>query len=103
MTTVPKVDTPPPADNSKTLTLQSDSKALYARPTAGGNAAGVDISGKAVDAPAGPVPSPNSVNVPGAPPSTGGTQVGPDMGHGATIILTGISGGGDTDNDGDTL
>jgi hypothetical protein len=102
MTTVPNANTPAPADNSKTYTLQSDSKALYARPTAGGNAAGKDIAGKPVDAPAGVIPA-SSINKTGAPPSTGGTQVGPDMGHGATQILTGISGGGDTDNDGDTL
>lgn len=74
---------------------------MYVRPTAGGNAAGTDIAGNPVDAPAGPVPA-GAINVPGAPPSTGGTQAGADMGHGATQILTGISGGGDTDNDGDT-
>lgn len=95
MSTVPGPDTPAPANNAKTTLLSSD-PGLYVRPTAGGNASG----GAAV--PPGPTPA-SSISMAGAPVGTGGTQTGPDMGHGATQILNGISGGGDTDNDGDTL
>lgn len=77
MTTVPTPDTPAPANNAKTLLLQSD-PSLYVRPTAGGNAAGT-----AGDAPAGPTPG-YAVNMAGNAPAGGG----PDMGHGATQIVS---------------
>lgn len=94
MSTVPQAGDPAPADNSHT-TLIGNGSGMYARPTAGGNA-----SGDAGDAPAGPTPG-YSINMTGAPVSTNGTQAGPDMGHGATQILTGTS-GADMDNDNDT-
>jgi hypothetical protein len=74
------------------MLLSSDSN-LYVRPTAGGNAGAAPAA----------IPTQGQINRPGNSPSEGGTQAGPDMGHGATQILSGISGGGDTDNDGDTL
>ena len=88
-TTVPKADTPPPADNSKTFTLQSNSHELYGRPTAGNNqipgasALGPGASAPAADA--GSIPG-YAVNWAGEPPSAGGTQVGADVGSIATII-----------------
>lgn len=129
MSTVPKADTPPPANNAKTLTLQSDEN-LYVRPTAGGNRSGQASGplGTAPDAPpAGNVPAnpikdslSGAVNDPsyqmanpGADPSVGGTQTGPNFGHGATQIVaqpdaTGhpagdISGGGTVGNSGKGL
>lgn len=75
MTTVPTPGTPAPANNAKTLTLQSDPN-LYVRPTAGGNA-----SGDAAVAP-GAVPGSGAYSA----PSPAGTGT-PDMGHGATQIV----------------
>ena len=89
MSTVPGPGAPAPANNAQTLLLQSD-PGLYVRPTAGGNTSGA-ASGALGTAPGQPpagnimgnysVPSP-------APVSTGGTQTGPDMGHGATIVVS---------------
>jgi hypothetical protein len=61
----------------------------YARPTAGGNAAGGSPEGGSSNAPAGATPGAGaySPNLAGNPPSTGATQVGPDFGHGATIVV----------------
>jgi hypothetical protein len=88
MTTVPGSDTPMPADNHKITLLQSDEN-LYVRPTAGTNAASAGSSlgpgPTAADAPAGLVPG-YAINWSGAAASTGGTQVGNDVGSGATII-----------------
>jgi hypothetical protein len=54
----------------------------YSRPTAGGNA-----TGDAQTAP-GVIPGAGAYAAPAAAPvSTGGTQVGPDFGHGATIVI----------------
>ena len=102
MTTVPKADTPAPANNAKT-TLVSDSMSHgYGRPTAGGNATGD------APAPAGNVMGGYSVPAP-APVSTGGTMAGPDFGHGATIVgpsadrpsgASDVSGGGTVGNSG---
>lgn len=133
--TVPKADTPPPANNAKTTLISSD-PSLYARPTAGGNVAPGAPEGGSGAAPAGATPyNPiyggiNSAGLQGslssaeadpaymmvqkgADPSTGGTQVGPNFGHGATIIMaqpdaTGhpegdISGGGTVGNSGPGL
>ena len=89
MTTVPQSDTPAPADNSAEKLLSSDSQQLYARPTAGGNAAGT-----AGDAPAGPTPG-YSISMAGASTSEGlspGVGTGPDMGHGATIVAPDMQG-----------
>jgi hypothetical protein len=112
MTTVPKADTPPPANNAKTTLLQSDEN-LYVRPTAGGNASGAAegaLGSAPLRPPAGSIPDNPIMGglnmVPpagslstaladpsypeanaGASPSTGGTQAGPDMGHGATIVV----------------
>lgn len=113
MSTVPKAGDPPPANNAKTLTLQSDPN-IYVRPTAGTNVTGGQGSNlgpgaTGSDAPAGAIPNnpiyggtnnagpqgslSTAENDPaymmvqkGADPSTGGTQVGPNMGHGATIV-----------------
>lgn len=86
MTTVPKADTPPPADNSN-KTLVSDSwSGNYGRPTSGGAPlAGLPAGNPPTEAPPGPTPG-YSINMSGAAPSTGGTQVGADVGAGATII-----------------
>lgn len=111
MSTVPKSDTPPPPNNAKTLTLQSDPN-LYVRPTAGGNRSGETsgpLGNAPAAAPAGDIPyNPIHGGIDGAPPDgslttayndpnymmanagtipgTHGTQVGPNMGHGATIV-----------------
>lgn len=100
MTTVPTPDTPAPANNAK-ITLLSSDENLYVRPTAGGNAAG-----SATDAAAGPTPA-YSISMAGNAP----TGAGPDVGHGATIIVaqpdaTGhpagdAQGGGTVGNSGD--
>ena len=88
-TTVPKADTPAPPDNSKTFTLQSNSHELYGRPTAGNNqvptASALGPGPSAPAAPAGSIPG-YAVNWSGAPVSVGGTQVGADVGAGATIL-----------------
>jgi len=119
MTTVPKSDTPAPADNSATHLVHDDGSDAYGRPTAGNNA-GVSSSADGggglgppptdSDAPAGETPTNpimgGVVNAPpdgdftsaandpgnklvqaGADPSVGNTQVGPNFGHGATIIM----------------
>lgn len=93
MSTVPKADTPPPANNAISLIIHSD-PSLYVRPTAGGNVAPGHPEGGSGNAPAGAVPA-NPIksqlaeldNPTGAAPSVGGTQVGPDMGYGATIVF----------------
>lgn len=100
MTTVPKADTPAPANNADTLLISSPED-LYVRPTAGGNRAGTGG-----DAPAGVVP-PNPIknsildayqdpSYPvaegGSSPSEGDTQAGPDMGYGATIVQPDMQG-----------
>lgn len=72
MTTVPKPDTPAPADNSNTTLLSSDLN-LYVRPTAGLNAGPAPAS----------IPQIDQINRPGNAP----TNAGPDMGHGATQIV----------------
>lgn len=92
--TVPGPNTPKPANNAISLILHSD-PSLYVRPTAGGNAAPGQPEGGSGNVPAGEVPA-NPIkgqfadldNPMGAAPSAGGTQVGPDMGHGATIVFT---------------
>lgn len=109
MTTVLK-DGEAPRDNTHTTLLESNSQQLYGRPTAGGNiVSGTDIGGRG-DAPAGAIPNnpimggiattppagdlmsaaaaPDypAVQV-GANPSTGDTQAGPDMFHGATQVV----------------
>jgi hypothetical protein len=108
MSTVPGPGTPAPANNAKTLTLKSDSGS-YARPSAGGNAADPMASANGpfvssatypavTEAPANKVPGAGAYSKP-APADTGS----PNMGHGATQILSGISGPGDMNNDGDAL
>lgn len=103
MSTVPGPDTPAPANNAKTLTIGTGS-GMYVRPTAGGNATGnvssPPFNGPGVGdsgAPAGKIPAPVQ------PAPKEGTPPGGPVFTGATIILTGISGAGDTDNDGDTM
>ena len=69
MTTVSK-DPVPPKDIPAVSHIVSDSNggsAGYARPTAGGNAAGKDVAGNPVDAPPGRVPA-SSINMAGNPP-----------------------------------
>lgn len=77
MSTVPKADTPPPANNAKTLTLQS-APGLYVRPTAGGNASG-DVYAAPHE-----VPGPDAYTPP-APSAP--ANAGPSFGHGATQIV----------------
>ena len=109
MSTVPGPNDPAPANNAKTLII-GDGSGMYARPTAGGNAAGGTPLGGSSNAPAGVVPAnpivggselfPPSGGLAqaydsaaymeanaGAAPSTGGTQVGADIGHGAAIVI----------------
>ena len=101
MSTVPKADTPPPANNAKTYTI-SGSAGMYGRPTNGGAPVAGKQEGNPAggDAPAGPTPG-YSISMTGAAVPDGG----PNIGHGATQIVAepGATGGGDTDNDGDTL
>lgn len=91
MTTVPKSDTPPPANNAK-ITIVSDSMSgNYGRPASGGDpVAGRQEGNPPSNPPAGSFPGPDAYmpqpyrgNVPG----TSGTLVGPDMGSGATIVV----------------
>ena len=111
MSTVPKADTPPPANNAKTHTI-SGTAGMYGRPANGG----APVAGKQEgnppggDAPAGATPSNPIVGgiatappagsllqalanpgypiaQAGAPASTGDTQTGPNIGHGATQII----------------
>ena len=132
MTTVPKSDTPPPANNAQTKLVSDAMSGNYGRPASGG----APTEGRPQGTP-GPTAGPASnlpgyaINWAGNPPSTGGTQVGADVGSGATILAgqpdatghpTGdVSGGGtvgdsgnqgagpgpvpmpDIDNDGDSL
>jgi hypothetical protein len=91
VTTVPKADTPPPANNAQTTLLQSDPN-IYVRPTAGGNVSGtIDSAPGSMPGQGGPgagagaVPG-YSINWAGNPPSVGGTQVGADIGSGSTIL-----------------
>jgi hypothetical protein len=88
MTTVPKSDTPPPANNAKTLTL-SGSAGLYVRPTSGGAPqAGNPAGTPGPTAGPGVIPDSATAYRPPMPsaPSFGGYQVGADVGSGATII-----------------
>src|SRR5438552_15132538 len=85
MTTVPKSDTPPPANNAQTKLVSDAMSGNYGRPTAGGNAVGGRPEGGSSPAPAGSIPG-YAVNWSGNAPATGGYQVGADIGPGATII-----------------
>src|SRR5439155_22645236 len=91
MSTVPGPDSPAPADNHIVHTVSDAKSHDYGRMSAGGNA-----TGDAGDAPAGAVPG-YAVDMDGEPPDTGGTQTGPDIGHGATQVVpepgaTGLAG-----------
>src|SRR5258708_2775366 len=87
MTTVPKADTPPPANNAKTTIVSDSMSGNYGRPASGGP----PVAGKSEGNPpsggasAGAIPG-YSINWAGNAPSMGGTQVGADVGSGATII-----------------
>lgn len=84
MSTVPKADTPPPANNAKTYTI-SGSAGMYGRPTNGG----APVAGKSEgnpsggDAPAASDTPGYSINMTGAAVTDGG----PNIGHGATQIV----------------
>ncbi len=87
MTTVPKAGDPPPANNAQTKTVSDAMSGNYRRPASGGppeagNSAGTPgpTAGPATNLPG------YAINWAGNPPSTGGTQVGEDVGSGATII-----------------
>lgn len=86
MTTVPKAGDPPPANNAQTKTVSDAMSGNYGRPASGG----APEAGRPQGTPgptAGPGPTQGfQYDMNGAPPSTGGTQVGPDMGHGATKV-----------------
>ncbi len=83
--TVPKADTPAPANNAKTLLLNSNSRELYARPTAGGNAMGGTPEGGSSPA-GGPIPG-YAVNWSGADGGTGSTQVAGEVFQGSTLVV----------------
>ena len=101
MSTVPKADTPPPANNAKTHTI-SGTAGMYGRPANGG----APVAGKQEgnppggDAPAGPTPG-YSINLTGAAVTDGG----PNVGHGATQIVAepNASGAPETATDGGTV
>ena len=84
--TVPGPSTPAPADNHHTTTVSDAMSGNYGRPTAGGNTVGGTPLGGSSSAPPGNIMGGYSIPSP-APVSNGGTQVGPDMGHGATIVV----------------
>lgn len=88
MSTVPNADTPAPANNAKTL-LISGSAGMYGRPASGGPPVAGKQEGNPDSTGAGVPPGPTpiyQISMSGAPVSTGGTQVGADIGSGATII-----------------
>jgi hypothetical protein len=97
MSTVSPKPVPPKVVKPLSLgAITSDSvggSAGYARPTAGNNAApagsALGPGSTAPDAPAGVIPGADaySPNLAGNPPNIGGTQTGPDFGHGATIVV----------------
>ena len=88
MTTVPKPDTPPPANNANTTIVSDSMSGNYGRPASGGP----PVAGKSEGnpptggAPSGSVPG-YAINWSGNPPSTSGYPAGPDIGHGATQIV----------------
>lgn len=104
MTTVPKAGDPAPANNANT-TLISGSAGMYGRPASGG----APVAGKQEgNPPASVAPGPIAsyvFNLSGNAPSEGGTQVGGDMGHGATQIVAqpDATGAPETATDGGTV
>ena len=86
MSTVPKADTPPPANNAKTTLVSDAGSHGYRRPTAGGNAQGGTIEGGSSSAPAGPTPD-YSISMSGGPVSAGGTQTAGVVFNGATLVV----------------
>src|SRR6184192_1440888 len=87
MSTVPKADAPPPANNAQTKLVSDAMSGNYGRPASGG----APQAGRPEGTPgAGAPPAPNlpgyAINWAGNPPSTGGYQVGADIGPGATIL-----------------
>lgn len=89
MTTVPKSDTPAPENNAKTLLL-SGSAGMYGRPASGGAPVASKQEGNAPSNPpsADKVPGADAYHpVAAAPVGAADTMAGPDMGHGATIVV----------------
>jgi hypothetical protein len=84
VTTVKNTPEPPKSVTPKAAPPRYD----YGRPTSGGHpdAGKQEGTPPGGDAPPGVVPG-DSINKAGAPVSTGGTQAGPDIGHGATIVV----------------
>jgi len=86
MTTVPRPDTPAPADNHIVHTVSDAKSHDYGRPTAGGNAVGGTSIGGSSDAPAGAMPG-YAINWLGESPSVGGTQTAGETFEGTTLIV----------------
>ena len=86
MSTVPKADTPPPANNAKTLLVSDAGSHGYRRPTAGGNAQGGAPEGGSSNAPTGTTPG-YSISMSGAPVSVGNTQTAGVVFEGSTLIV----------------
>ncbi len=93
MTTVPKSDTPAPANNAQTKLVSDSMSGNYGRPASGGAPqpgkpeGNPDSTGAGV--PGGVTPSMDAYNPApyrGEIPGHSGTMVGPDFGHGATQV-----------------
>ena len=92
MTTVPKSDTPAPANNANVKLVSDSMSGNYGRPASGGPPVPGKQEGNAPSNPptADKVPGADTYNPQpyrGADVGVAGTQVGPDMGSGATIIV----------------
>src|SRR2546430_2011904 len=86
MSTVPKADTPAPENNAETKLVSDAMSGNYGRAASGGPPeAGNPAGTPGPTAPAANVPG-YAINWAGNPPSTGGYQVGADIGPGATIL-----------------
>src|SRR2546430_4050355 len=87
MSTVPSVDTPAPENNAQTKLVSDAMSGNYGRPASGGPPQAGNPAGTPG---AGAPPAPNlpgyAINWAGNAPSTGGYQVGADIGPGATIL-----------------
>lgn len=100
MSTVPKAETPPPANNAKTTTI-TGSAGMYGRPAQGGApVAGKQEGNPPTEAPAGLVPG-YAINLSGAAVTDGG----PNIGHGTTQIVAepNATGAPETATDGGTV
>src|SRR5437773_1423991 len=88
MSTVPKADAPPPENNAQTKLVSDAMSGNYGRPASGGP----PIAGKSEGNPGSQAPPAAdipgyAINWAGNAPSTGGYQVGPDMGSGSAVVI----------------